>query len=69
MTASVTKENDSKTPGISRCRSFIAPDEFCELFYGHLGRCGFLPEHEHWFNRDGFCVQCGKDGGPAVYGP
>jgi len=59
----------TKETGVSQCRMFIAPDEHCELYFGHEGRCGLMPEHEHWFNRDGFCVICGKDGGPEVYGP
>lgn len=23
---------------------------------------------DHWFNRDGYCTRCGKDGGPMVRG-
>jgi hypothetical protein len=28
-----------------------------------------IPKHECWFDRNGYCKVCGKDGGPAVYGP
>jgi hypothetical protein len=24
---------------------------------------------EHWYDRNGFCVGCGADGGPETYGP
>jgi len=59
----------SGTDGTQQCGKFISQDEYCELFEGHQGRCGLMPEHEHWFDRNGYCVTCGKDGGPEVYGP
>ena len=59
----------AKTKGVDRCGKFIAPDEYCELYAGHYKFCGLMPEHKHWFDRDGYCKECGRDGGIEVRGP
>jgi len=64
-----SSKKETKNVGVSRCGCFIAPDEYCEKYYGHEGRCGLMANHDHWFSRDGFCVICGKDGGMETYGP
>lgn len=52
-----------------RCEHTGERDWFGKLL--RCRECGEILEdrHECWFDRNGYCVTCGKDGGPKVRGP